>query len=243
MGWSNGLGLLCKQYFVFITLAALATYAVRFYKTNDKSSFRTMLIIGVSLIPTIALFGLWGGPSPDNQLKSLYLEDGFGFHPSAVSLYLVQLFLYPLPIILYRWRAFYTSRGVLMGSFVLASLYWLFPVRASKPAVAGGVETVGFTHRFLKSLFSEPALIDLSFYILMMLSIPVLFAIGRDLFLRYKMMSFDSTCILHLSVLFFLVIMPFSYLSWEKYFLPLLPGLMILLCLVPYRPTQDLPKT
>ena len=223
----NALGLLCRQYFVFVTIAAFCLYIIRYAKTREARALRALGWLSASLIPCLVLFAFWGDVAPDNELKSLYMNSGFSYQPDFATLYFVLLFLYPLPFIVSRWRTFYTDRKVLAGSFVLSWLYWSFPVRAANPALAGGVETVGLMHRLLSGAFDQIG-VDIIFFILFFLSLPVFYAIARDLWGRRKN-SIDTAAILHLLVVSFFIVMPFSYLCWEKYFLPVLPVLLVLL--------------
>ena len=221
----NALGLLCRQYFVFVTIAAFCLYIVRYAKTCEASADRALGWLSASLIPCLVLFALWGDVAPDNELKSLYLDSGFNYQPGFATLYFALLFLYPLPFIVYRWRMFYTDRKVLAGSFVLSWLYWLFPVRAAEPALAGGVETVGLTHRLLSGAFDQTG-VDIIFFVLFFLSLPVFYTIVRDLWKRWKE-GLETSIFLHLMMVSFFIVMPFSYLCWEKYFLPVLPAVLI----------------
>ena len=180
------------------------------------------------MVPTLALFILWGGVSPDNAMKARYVSDAFIFHVDFVSLYLALLFVYPVPLILYRWRVFYGRPLVLLMAILLASGYWLAPIRAAAPAVAGGVHTVGLLHRGLLGIFPEP-IVDLFFYGCIVLALPVVMGIARDGWMRMKRPDFDGTILLHLTILCFFLVMPLSYLNWEKYFLPVLPAVVLAL--------------
>ncbi len=227
-GLANALGLLSKQYFLFVTLASCIVLAFRYYKTRDKAALRAGGWMGLSMVPTLALFMLWGGVSPDNAMKARYVSEAFVFHADFVSLYLALFFVYPAPLILYRWRLFYRRPHVWPVALLLASGYWLAPIRAADPAVAGGVHTVGLLHRGLLGIFSAP-IVDLFFYGCIVLAIPVVMGIARDGWMRMKRPDFDGTILLHLTILCFFLVMPLSYLNWEKYFLPVLPAVLLAL--------------
>ena len=222
----NGLGLLCRQYFAFVTLAAFCLYGMRYMKSREPAALRALAWLSLSVVPCLALFTFWGGVSPDNELKFLYLNAGFEYHLSFTALYLALLFLFPAPFILYRWRVYYSDRKVLAGAFVLAWIYWLFPVRAAAPALADGVDTVGFTHRLLSNLFSQPFVDDI-FFVLFFLSLPVLYNILQSIWSWWRYATTDPKVIANLLIVSFLIVMPFSYLCWEKYFLLVLPAVLV----------------
>ena len=228
LGVSNGLGLLSKQYFAFITLAVAILYIVRFFHRKTASSIQPLIVLVASLVPCLVLFWFWGGISPVNEIKSLYLYDRLSYHPSFASLYVVLLFLYPLPVILHRWRTFYTSWQVLGIAFLLSGVYWMIPVQAAAPAVAAGVETVGLGHRLLSQMMPD-LLVDAFFFACFFLSLPLIYAILQDIFIAWRRGFTEASTVLHLTVVSFFIVMPFSYLCWEKYFLPVLPALLIVL--------------
>ena len=47
--------------------------------------------------------------------------------------------------------------------------------------------------------------------------------------MRMKRPDFDGAIMLHLTILCFFLVMPLSYLNWEKYFLPVLPAVVLAL--------------
>ncbi len=226
LGVASALGLLCKQYAAFMTLAAFIVVAIDFVRFRERRALGSMLGLAASVIPVGVLFLYWGGFSPDNSIKELYLDEAFVYHPNAASLYLILLFLYPLPVVVYQWRAIYADLRVLLGAFLVSWVYFAFPVRASASALQGGVETVGFTHRLLERLLEAPW-VDAVFFVLFFLSLPVCYALMEDVWRRLRRPAFDRSTVLHLALLSFMIVMPLSYLTWEKYFLPVLPAALI----------------
>lgn len=112
---------------------------------------------------------------------------------------------------------------MLISSFIFSCVYWFFPVAPSRVAFESGIYTVGFFHRFLKLVFKEEFLVNSALFVLFFLGVPIVFYFLKDLYLKWKHNDFDFRFFLNLTILAFLIIMPFSYLAWEKYFLPLIP--------------------
>ncbi|HWR83018.1 MAG TPA: hypothetical protein VN285_06930, partial [Candidatus Deferrimicrobium sp.] len=148
--------LLCRQYYIFLVISVILFCALEWLNLRNSASSRkratlSMLPASVmSLIPLGLLVLFWGGVSPDNEMKRLYLAEGFSFHPNALTLYIALLLVYLLPIVVFRWKRIYCHWRILAASAAGSLWYWLFPVAPSKYAVAIDVHTVGLFHRFLQ---------------------------------------------------------------------------------------------
>lgn len=223
---SSCAGLLCRQYFAFLLLAAGLYFLFRLFILKDTHSYKMIISAIISTIPLLMLFLLWNGFSPQNKMKIRYLGKGLYFHPSFLILYISLLFVYLSPIIIYYWKYFYRNYRFVLLSLLIGSIYFLFPVETSEPAIEANVLTVGFFHRLIRTIIGQQWE-QLIFFIAFVMSLPILFSIGNDLYQRLKSHKFDFIFILDLSVFSFLLIMPFSYLNWEKYFLPLIPITML----------------
>ncbi|MFH1374285.1 MAG: hypothetical protein ABII79_10865 [bacterium] len=226
--------LLCRQYYIFLPLAA-AAYAlmgvIRGHESTGGQSAaqfaKRLLVAGLfSVVPLGLLFLLWQGVSPDNELRAHYLEQGLTFHLNYLVMYVCLLSIYLLPVVVARWRWFYRDRRTNVAALIVSWLYWLFPVTASPHALAIDVDTVGLFHRFLRwiggSTFEQ-----IVFYFGFLLGLPILIWLIRDCLTRIRRRQYDLPLFLDLAVPAFLVIMPFSYLCWEKYFLPMVPLLIV----------------
>ena len=221
--------LLCRQHFIFLPMAAGSFYLLSFLgngkETHPKGwATRRMLPASIlSLVPLGLLFLIWQGFSPDNERKVSYLGDGFYFHPSYLTLYVCLLFVYLIPIVAVRWRWIYGNGRILVGSFIISWLYWLFPVGPSKYAIAIDVLTVGLFHRLLQWIWPGGFFEQAVFYAAFLLGLPILFFLVKDCYQRVKRRDFGLLLLLDMSILAFLIILPFSYMCWEKYFLPVVP--------------------
>jgi hypothetical protein len=214
--------LLCRQYFIFLAAAFSLYYLIQILLPRDRNSYKMFISSLVSLAPVTFLFILWGGFSPQNEMRDLYLEDGINFHPEFLVLYISLFFVYLFPVIIFTWKKYYTNLKILLLSIPLSLIYFLFPVRASQPSIDVGVYTVGFFHRFIRMVFGDTAE-HYVFYLMILLSLPVLLCIIRDTYSQIKSGKPNAFLFTGMSIILFLIIMPFSYLTWEKYFLPIIP--------------------
>ncbi len=226
------LALLSRQYIAFFTLAAGLFYMGEILAARKRSSVGMLLGCVVSLIPYGLLILLWGGPSPDSSLRVRYLEEGFFYHPSVLTLYICLLFVYHFPLAVVYLREFYSNYKVWLVSLLASVFYIIYPIGPSKPSVDVGIPTVGLFHRLLDYLFSGTKAVHVVFYLCFVLAVPILIWILRDAAHRYHKNRFDLALFLNLGIIVFFVVMPFSYLGWEKYFMLILPLVMLRVLLI-----------
>jgi hypothetical protein len=224
-GISGAGGLLCRQYFVFIVIAAFGWCLVNYAFKKQRRELAIMGALAICVMPLCACFFLWKGFCPSNFFKTRYMTHGLAFHPNSMTVYIVQMFVYLLPIICLRIKSLYANWTVLITSALLCWVYWIFPVTGS-PAAKIKTETIGFFHRLLRSWPGE-AREQWVFFICFALALPMLISIFNDMRQRIKSRDGSFPVFIDLSVFAFLFVMPFSYLHWEKYFLPLLPILVM----------------
>ncbi len=230
-------GLLCRQYFAFFILAAGIYFLARLVLQKNKQSAFMLISTFLSTLPLIFLFILWKGFSPQNNMKALYLNERLHFHPDFLVLYISLFAVYLFPVIIYRWRSIYGNIRILAASVLVSGIYIFFPVYASKPAVAVNVLTVGFFHRLVRAIVGTGA-DQFVFYAAFLLSLPVVISIIRDGWRRVGKRDFDFLFFLDLAIIGFIFLMPFSYLNWEKYFIPVIPLAALQLLLLPKRDIQ-----
>ncbi|HOD66477.1 MAG TPA: hypothetical protein PKW75_00545 [candidate division Zixibacteria bacterium] len=215
--------LLCRQYAVFAVMA-VAAWALLLRNSPERREFagRALGAAAAAAVPLLTLFLLWGHVSPDNRLRGLYLGGGLAFHPSALVLYISLLFWYLLPAAAYAGRRVYT-RGRLIAAAALSPLYWLFPVEASPAAKAIGVQTVGLLHKAVENFPAAPWLPHAFFFAGFLFGLPIVLHIAQSAVARIRARTGDVVLLLDSGVIAFLLVMPFSYLAWEKYMMPLAP--------------------
>ena len=228
---SSAAGLMARQYLAFLTAAAAVYHAVRWARDRRSYDLAVLGGLAISCLPLVAMFALWHGLGPASTTRDLYLTGHLSFHPASLVLYVTQLFTYLWPLLLWRpaWWAAHSPRW--WGCVGAASiLYWLAPVRPAPPQVAVGTDTVGFLHRAVRATVGRlgSSAPDVFFWLAFGLGVAVLAAIARDVTLRRPARWPDARTFLGLAVLSFLAVMPFSYMHWEKYFMPVLPLVSVL---------------
>ncbi len=219
-------GLLSRQYFVFFLFALGLTFFFRFLSKKSRKDAYMAIAIFISTLPLGIFAYLWGGLSPPTHLNNLYLDEAFRFHPEYLSLYILQLFVYLLPFVLLNAIKIYGRITVWLITIATCWFYFLFPIVPSPAAREASFHTVGFFHRIVRFLVGS-SLEHVIFFTMFTISIPIAVFIITDTFQRFRLKCYDLIFALHLSVLCYFLIMPFSYLLWEKYFMPLVPILSI----------------
>ncbi len=216
--------LLSRQYLVFLPAAIIGWTLTTLADPNQRRpAFELLVAALVATLPLALLTLLWGGLSPDNNLRRLYLNEGLSFHPDFLVLYISLLFLYLLPVVAFSWRQVYGDWRVNAVALVLGPSYFLFPVGASPYARDIGVHTVGLFHKALVALNGPAWIPHAVFFLGFVLGLPIVIQVVRSAHARIRAGQRDLPLLLDLSILLFLIVMPFSYLNWEKYLLPLVP--------------------
>lgn len=236
LGLSLAGALLCRQYFVFLSLAMLAFYVLRLLDKKRTIDIKMIWATVLAHLPVIGLFILWGGVTPDNLIKATYLKYSIGYHPSYFVLYVCLTFLFLLPLLIYRFRTIYLNRLLLLISAAICWVYWIVPVGPALPAVEVGIPTVGLFHKLLRYTLGGASGEHIVFFAAFCLGLPVLLFVFNDTRERIRTHHYDLPLSLNLIVVAFFVVMPFSYLGWEKYFIPLVPTLILRLMLTVHDP-------
>lgn len=222
---SSACALLCRQYFVFLPAAAGLYFLIRYFREKDNRNLMMTVMSVLSGIPLGLLMILWGGLGPSHSLRSEIMEAEMRiyFHMPYLTLYICLIFIYLLPVVLIKWRIFYTNLKVIIICFIISLTYWLFPVAPAYSSQKYGITTVGYFHRFLNTVLKKPLLVDMVFFISFFLGLVVTACIVIDLFKRCRDRNHDYAMFLDMAILAFLAVMPLSFMLWEKYFLLILP--------------------
>ncbi|MEW6411526.1 MAG: hypothetical protein AB1483_03530 [Candidatus Zixiibacteriota bacterium] len=226
------LALLSRQYIAFLALATGLFHIGEILTVKKHHSVKMLLACALSLVPCGLLFLFWGGPSPNSSLRARYLDQGFFFHPTILSLYICLLFVYLSPLAVIYFRRFYSSWRVWLLVLPVSAYYWFFPIGPSKPSVDVGIPTVGLFNRILLTVLPDARLVHGVFYLCFLLAIPILIWVAKDLVTRYRKDNFDTELFLSLAIIAFFVVMPFSYLGWEKYFMPVVPLVILRILMI-----------
>ena len=220
-----GLGgaMLSRQYLAFAVAGLMGYELLRWWFSGDRHALRVLGAAALSMLPVGALFVYWGGLSPVNERMAERASRFLLFHPTSFVLYVALLAIYLFPLLLLRWRAYFARGSAWIGCLALVWLYPLFPVQPSPGAIESHNYQVGLFHRAVVWVYDAPWLEHLVFFIGWALGLCVLARIVADTAQRLTEGRVNRVLLLDLCILAFLASMPWSYLHWEKYFLPLLP--------------------
>ncbi len=214
--------LLCRQFTLFLIVAMFIFLMLVLSRKRDGSVLAMIGACAGALVPYAALIVLWRGLIPDNAVRTVYLDTGLSYNPSHLILYMAMFCVYLLPFVVVNWRL-YRDLRVLAAGFILSFSYWLFPISASPYTVMIDRHTTGFFHRALNNMLVNDLLVHTVYFLLFMAAIPIIWCIVRDLYWRIHRNNIDLCLFLDLCIIWYLIIMPFAYMAWEKYFLLILP--------------------
>ncbi len=209
-----------RQYLAFVAVA-LVGLAVSGRRNLKPAPW--LLAVAAGMLPLAGLVLLWGGHlAPDSWLRGVYMSGGLRFDPHAWSLYVSVPAVYLIPLVglvLWRrpWRSAHLVAAGAVGLVVLA-----FPVEASIVQIRQDAFVVGFLHRLIDT-FADGAVESALFAAFAVVNVWAL-GLAFSWFLRAANdhRVIDADLFAWLGIGAFLVVMPFSYMPWEKYALPLL---------------------
>jgi len=229
--------LLSRIYLVFFAGGLFAYYFLRAVLDREKKAWWMLGATVIAGLPQVALFLLWHGLCPQNEMQRLYLEGSIQYHPDALVMYIAALPIYILPAMLWRWRTFAREKMAWVIGVPFASLFWAFPPGPSPSAVAVNLYEVGAVHRWaVKFAGGSRSGGEVVLFLCFIFGLPVFVWFVRDILARLARKEHGLGLLLDLCVVFFMVVMPFSYLTWEKYLLPVLPLACLRVLLLPESP-------
>lgn len=214
--------ILCRQYMLFF-IPAVAIYLFAQKKFSiDFDLIKKEVLLLIPIIGFGILFLFWGGTSPDNKLKTLYIHQAFIFHGDAFTAYMAASILYTFPLLLLSLKGI---KKIHVYVVLPISILWyvLFPVQGSQVAIESiiHIDTIGFLHKATHLL---PDAVEQIIWLLLFVLSCLVFVLAFEKALKNSQSYYFLVCS---SWLLFLLTMSFSYLTWEKYLLPILPMLLI----------------
>jgi hypothetical protein len=241
-GRSNPLGmamscmgmLWCRQYLVFLVLAFDITQLWRWRcePTQRRVALKMCLAMFIGCLPFIGLIWLWQGLTPDNQMQAVYLNQPRMYHITSLVLYCSLLFWFCLPAVWYKWRQIFRCRlSMALLLLLISQFYWFFPVRASVCAIEVNITTVGMMHRIINLIEPHGMLADGVFYFGFLCSLFILRFVYVHTIPILMRKKYAPDQLLFTALLSCLWVMPWSYLHWEKYFLPAIPITLMMILL------------
>lgn len=199
--------MLCRQYMLFLAVGMGAW----FLWTRPRMAGWC----AVSTLPLALLVLLWGGPAPDSWMRNEYLTRSARFEIASMTGYVAQMPLYLLPFVVTARRRLLFQWPLMALMAAASGLYWLYPVRIPPASARIGLTTVGLLDRAVQQagLWRDGV-----YWAGFAIGLLVLAAMFRDARRHggYALLAAAVTVA-------FLLVMPWSYLYWEKYLLPLLP--------------------
>ena len=224
--WLAGCGLAVatcsRQYLAFLAPAVLG---VPLLGSRRDDVWKWAVACAVGMAPLALLVVLWGGQlAPQNEFRGIYTSDGVRFDPHALSLYLSVPAPYLLPLTLCaipRSRGFRSS-ALLWTVWLAPLIVVVAPVAPSLAQMRQGAFTVGFLHRAINRLLSSAGA-RVVFPLFAFVNVWVM-ASAFESTLRGSRSKWpsDADLFVWLAIAAFLIVMPFSYVPWDKYALPLL---------------------
>lgn len=219
-------GLLCRQYFVFLPIAAGLFFIIEYFLFYKNDSLFALIYIFFGCLPLLLLVSYWHGLTPNNAVKADYIGQALIFHQSALSLYIALIGIYCLPIVLLNFKKIYFNSKVwipaILGSFFII----IFPIKQPINWIERQHHAVGFFHKMIV-MTGFPILEKVIFYLCFLFSLPILFYFFKKIIIKIKTKKIDVFLICLLTTFSFLLVMPLSYMLWEKYFVPLLVFIII----------------
>jgi len=225
--------LLVSQHYVFALAGVGLFYAARALLCREKRVHSALMLIGcgLSMVPFGLLVLLWHGICPPKAALVIPRDESL-YHPNYLTAYILLLPVYVAPILLLRLKSVYFSLRRIASACLLSVYYYFFPVRLSRLA-EGHTPAIGMFHRLVQlGTRGNRSLEHVVLYLTFALGIPVLLCLIRDCYGKVRGREFDLALLLDLMILSFLLIMPFSFLVWEKYFVPVIPLLSVRLLLI-----------
>lgn len=224
--WRTAVGvaiaLLCRQYLV-LALPAFGVMALGWWALDRKIAIRQIVALIAGCVPFGLLVLLWGGLGPDNELKRIYQQGYFTWKPQSAWLYVSLMGLYGLPAYVWLGRRLRPGLTGWLLATAMGLLGFILIVDPSPSAIAVGFETVGLLDRTMHWLSLGPVLRQIVWSIGAALGGLLLGELMRESWRELRLGHLAPQAIVLAMLLGLLVVMPLSYLHWEKYFIPVLP--------------------
>ncbi len=229
---STACALLIRQYSVFVVLSA-AVYLLVLYRKNGHFRKGEFIALIGGAVPLLVMMLLWGGIAPPSGINQWVLDDGSIYRIGYIYTYVIFMTISSIPLLIIARRTLFQIKNAILPGFLASLTYFFFPVRASfVTQEQTGLSSVGLIHGFIQGLLNNYVLEQLVFWILSCAGFISLFSIVRLDMKAMKAGKWDFRHFLTISVIFFLIIMPFSYQVWEKYLIVILPFLQLRLLMM-----------
>ncbi|MDH7514813.1 MAG: hypothetical protein QHI48_02900 [Bacteroidota bacterium] len=233
--------LLARQYAAFLVAAVFLFTLFRFVRTRDRRFLSLAIASAVSALPLAGLMAAWGGIAPPRALVPFDGTSPVAFHARNLTLYIALIPVFCFPVIVMRANVFRFGVRTHLFLVALSLIYFLAPIAPSEAALLySRYETVGLFHRFLVSVLRENIAVHAVWFICFLAGLHVLLALGGSVARNVRgTVDAPDELLLDLAVFSFLVLMAWSYQTWEKYALPMVPLIGLRVLLFPYRSLSE----
>ncbi|NOQ21533.1 MAG: hypothetical protein GQ565_02625 [Candidatus Aegiribacteria sp.] len=229
---STACALLIRQYSVFMFISA-AVYLFILYRKNGRFGTGSFLALICGAVPLLVMMLLWRGTAPPSGIARWVIDDGSVYRFRYIFIYIIFMAASLFPLLVYAYRILLRNRMVVLSGFLLSLTYFFFPVHSSSVTLEQTEgTTVGLMHSFIRGILDSYSLEQFVLWIFCWAGFITLFSIIWTDITRMKAGKWDFGHFLTLTIIVFLVIMPFSYQVWEKYLIVVLPFLLLRLLMI-----------
>lgn len=229
---STACALLTRQYSVFLVISA-AVYFFLLYRVRGRFRTGSFIALLCGVFPILALMLLWKGAAPPSGILRWVIDDGSVYRLRYIYIYIIFMTISLLPVLIYAYRTLLKNGLNILAGFLLSLTYFFLPVRSSFVTLEQtGRTTVGLMHGFMRGLLNNSHLEQFFLWIFCWAGFVTLLHMIRTDIKRMGSGECDFGCFLTLSVILFLLIMPFSYQVWEKYLVVVLPFALLRLLMM-----------
>jgi len=229
---ASAAALLCRQYSVFVVIAAGWYIVFAVWRRRLTVQFRSLIALVLGGLPLAILMIYWRGFAPAAGRELWIIPDSRFYHCDYITTYVAFTTVYLLPIILLMYKQLFHGKIILL-CLILTGWYLIFPVEPSHVTLAQSqYDTVGIMHRMIVKLTGgstgETIMLAGFFWCgLVMLTYMIIYD-----YKRFRSGEWDYGHFLTLTVLSFMLIMPLSYQVWEKYLVMVLPFMIARLVMI-----------
>ncbi len=229
---STACALLIRQYSVFMVISAVLYFAI-LYRIRGRFRAGSFIALTCGAVPLLVMMLLWKGMAPPSGIVRWVIDDGSVYRLRYIYIYIIFMAVSLFPLLLYAYRILLKNRMVILSGFLLSLTYFFFPVHSSFVTLEQTEgTTVGLMHSFIRGILNNYYLEQFVLWIFCWAGFITLVGIIRTDIARMKTGEWDFGHFLTLTVIVFLVIMPFSYQVWEKYLVVVLPFILLRLLMM-----------
>ncbi len=230
--FSTACALLIRQYSVFVVISA-AVYFFFLYRIRGRFRTGSFLALIFGAVPLLVMMFLWRGTAPPSGIVRWVMDDGSVYRLRYIYIYIIFIAVSLFPLLIYAHRILLKNRMVILSAFLLSLTYFFFPLHSSFVTLEQtDIATVGLMHSFIRGLLGSYHLEQFVLWIFCWAGFTTLLHIITTDITRMKTGEWDFGHFLTLSVIVFLLIMPFSYQVWEKYLVVVLPFILLRLLMM-----------